>query len=251
MHRINGIIIIFLCPKISKKSGDFSFFCIDIFEFWNGIRNRHLRRFRRTNLIFPGRQPCSVLFCLSIQKQPFTRFIFLVLCGFSAGLCFMIKGFLAFAVLTSAAIPFLIWEKQWKKIFTMPWIPALSATAICIPWEIKIWEKAPDFWPYFIIVEHYNRFFKAKSFEGTGMHPESFWFFIPIVFVGILPWTIHLLSAILGLRDKAFLTKPVYPLQHCMAGIPIYFLLGLFRKAGYLYLAMFFATCSVNCLWVT
>lgn len=132
------------------------------------------------------------------------RLVFLVVCGFSAGLCFMVKGFLAFAVLAAAVAPFLIWEKQWKKLFTMPWIPLLSAITICIPWGIKIWYKAPDFWPYFIIVEHYNRFFNAGSF-GTDLHPEPFWFFIPIVIAGMLPWTIHLPSAILGLKNKPVL----------------------------------------------
>lgn len=147
------------------------------------------------------------------SKQVTERFVFLVLCGFSAGLCFMIKGFLAFAVLSVAVIPFLIWEKQWKKLFTMPWIPAFSAIAICVPWGIKIWEKSPDFWPYFIIVEHYNRFFKAGDF-GTDLHPESFWFFIPIIIAGMLPWTMHLPSVILGLKNKTIFKDPF--IRYCV-----------------------------------
>jgi len=142
------------------------------------------------------------------SKLGSARFIFLVLCGFSVGLCFMIKGFLAFAVLAAAAAPFVIWEKQWKKLFTMPWIPLLSVIAICIPWGIKIWDKAPEFWSYFIIVEHYNRFFKAGNF-GTGLHPESFWFFIPILISGMLPWTIHLPSAILGFENREVFKNPL------------------------------------------
>ncbi len=149
-----------------------------------------------------------VAFYFAYQSKPASaRFIFLALCGISAVLCFMIKGFLAFAVLAVAAAPFLAWEKQWKKLFTMPWIPILSAMAICTPWVIKTWDNAPEFWSYFIIVEHYNRFFKAGNF-GTDLHPESFWFFVPILVAGMLPWTIHLPSAILGLKNRELFKNP-------------------------------------------
>ena len=142
------------------------------------------------------------------SKLASVRFVFLVLCGFSVGLCFMIKGFLAFAVLVIAVAPFLIWEKQWKRLFTMPWIPIMSAIGICIPWGIKMWNKAPDFWAYFIVVEHYNRFFRAGNF-GTDLHPKPFWFFIPILLAGMLPWTIHLPSAILGFKTREALKTPL------------------------------------------
>lgn len=142
------------------------------------------------------------------SKKIIQQFLWLVLCGSFTGLGFLTKGFLVFVVLAISITPFLVCEKKWKKLFTMPWVPLISAIAICAPWGIKIWDKAPDFWPYFIIVEHYNRFFKAGDF-GTDLHPESFWFFIPILLAGMLPWAIHLLSVILGFKNREVFRIPL------------------------------------------
>lgn len=155
-----------------------------------------------------------ISFFLAYQSEKFfKRFAFLVLCGISAGLCFMIKGFLAFAILAVSVAPFLIWEKQWKRLLTMPWIPMLSALAICAPWSIKIWEKAPNFWPYFTIVEHCNRFFKA-SVISTDLHPQPFWFLIPAIVAGMLPWTLHLPSIFFGFKDRQIFRKPL--IRYCV-----------------------------------
>lgn len=53
------------------------------------------------------------------------RVLHLLLCGVFAWLSFMTKGFLAFAVPVIAVVPFLLWQKDWKRLFTLPWIPWL------------------------------------------------------------------------------------------------------------------------------
>ena len=43
------------------------------------------------------------------------RIVLLCLCGFFCGLAFLTKGFLAFAVPAVTLVPYLIWDKKWKK----------------------------------------------------------------------------------------------------------------------------------------
>lgn len=147
------------------------------------------------------------------SKKIVLQVLWLVLCGVLTGLGFLTKGFLVFVVLAISIAPFLIWEKQWKKLFTMPWIPLIIATITILPWGIKIYHQVPEFWRYFIIVEHYDRFMHASKYAGA-LHPESFWFFIPILFVGALPWFFHLPEIVIGLNDKTLFSKPL--IRYCV-----------------------------------
>ncbi len=140
------------------------------------------------------------------SKKITPKFLWLVLCGVFAGLGFLTKGFLVFVVLTISIALFLIWEKKWKNLFTMPWIPLITAIITILPWGINVYYQAPDFWRYFIVVEHYDRFMHAGKYSGA-LHPEPFWFFIPILFVGALPWAFHLPEIIVGLKDKILFSK--------------------------------------------
>ena len=126
---------------------------------------------------------------------------------------FMTKGFLAFAVMALVIGPFLIWNGEWKRLFTLAWVPIIFAVLISLPWAILINEKAPDFWRYFFFVENYDRFFKAA--KTTQFHEEPFWFFIPVIIIGMLPWAIQLPTAIIGYWKSQLFRKPLYKYLGC------------------------------------
>ena len=54
----------------------------------------------------------------------------LLLMGLFAGWAFLVKGFLAFAVPVLVIVPFLLWSKQWKRLFTLPWLPIAGILAV-------------------------------------------------------------------------------------------------------------------------
>ena len=103
----------------------------------------------------------SVTFFLAAQDDTGRgrRVLLLLLCGLCCGLAFLTKGFLAFAVPAVTLIPYLIWDRKWKKLFTMPWIPLVVLLLIAAPWCLAIHRQEPDFWRYFFFEEHINRFF--------------------------------------------------------------------------------------------
>jgi len=149
------------------------------------------------SLFVTGTMVFYYLACM--EKERGRKIGFLIMCGLFCGLGFLTKGFLALALPAVTIVPFLIWEKRGKDILTSPWIPALTALAVSLPWCIRIAVREPDFWRYFIWVEHLGRFASA----GGAQHPEPFWFFIPILIGGAMPWTVLLPAAICGAGKSA------------------------------------------------
>lgn len=108
----------------------------------------------------------------------------LVLCGVCCGLAFLTKGFLAFAVPVITLVPYLIWDKKWKMIFTLPWIPLAVMLLTVGPWCIAIHLQEPDFWHYFFFVEHIKRFFGREK----AQHAQSVFYFLPVFAAAIAIW---------------------------------------------------------------
>lgn len=112
------------------------------------------------------------------------RLMLLALCGICGGLAFLTKGFLAFAVPAVTLVPYLIWDKKWKKLFILPWIPLAVMILVAGPWCLAIHRQEPDFWNYFFFVEHVNRFFGREK----AQHAKSFFFFFPVFAGAIALW---------------------------------------------------------------
>lgn len=143
----------------------------------------------------------SMVFFLLAQDIPVfnrTRFFFLVLLGVSCGLAFLTKGFLAFVVPGLAIVSFLVWERRWRDLLFLPWVPLAAALAVILPWGLAVHLREPDFWHYFVVEEHWNRFF-GKS---EGQHHEPFWYFIPVLAAGWLPWLLLVPAALYFCGNK-------------------------------------------------
>jgi len=80
---------------------------------------------------------------------------------------------------------------SWRRI--RPVKGALLFLALCAPWFIRVSVMNPEFARFFFVHEHFARF------AGTAHHRDGpFWYFLPIMLIGMLPWT---WLAMEGLRD--------------------------------------------------
>jgi 4-amino-4-deoxy-L-arabinose transferase len=122
----------------------------------------------------------------------------LVLSGAACGLAFLAKGFLVFAVLVVIIVPFLMWQREWSRIFRDAWLPLLAATLVILPWGLLIAVREPDFWNYFFWVEHIQRFS-----SDTRQHPQPPWYFALRFPAMALPWIFIIPIALSGLRESA------------------------------------------------
>jgi 4-amino-4-deoxy-L-arabinose transferase len=156
------------------------------------------------------------------------RFQWLAVFGVACGLGFLTKGFLAFVIPIVTIGPFLLWQKRWKDLFTLPWIPFLIAVIIILPWAIMVHLREPDYWRYFIVVEHFERFASPAS---QSLHPEPFWFLVPYLIGGAIPWTFALPAAIKGLRE-AGCRDPLMQYALCWLVFPFFLLSTSEGKLG-------------------
>ena len=133
-----------------------------------------------------------------LEKNRVKCLSWLAATGAAAGCAFMVKGFLAFALPVMAVLPWLIWEKRWKAIFTLPWIPFAVALFVIAPWAILVHRAQPDFWRYFVIEEHFSRF--GFCGETKVEHPHGPFFFVLTLLWGVAEWFLLLPAIAVGIR---------------------------------------------------
>ena len=125
------------------------------------------------------------------ERWNFERTVWLVLCGVSAGLGFLTKGLIAWALPGSALLVWLLWEKRFKTLLWLPWIPLAALAVTVLPWSLAIHRADADFWNYFIVVEHFQRFRDGAE----SQHPEPFWFYVPVFLGTAFPAALAVLPA--------------------------------------------------------
>lgn len=151
----------------------------------------------------------------------------LAVCGIFCGLSFLAKGFLALALPVVVIVPFLAWERRWKDYLVLPWIPAIVALIVALPWSVMIAMQEPDFWNYFFWIEHVERF----THPLAAQHPEPFWYFAPVIIGGALPWTTLLPAATAGLKRVSF-KDPLIRYCICWLVFPFLFFSASSGKLG-------------------
>jgi 4-amino-4-deoxy-L-arabinose transferase len=128
----------------------------------------------------------TLFFLYTDAKTRAAQRCYLFLFGLFCGGAFLTKGFLALAIPVLVAVPYMVLQKRIKDLFVqLPWIPIASALLVIAPWAVLIHRAEPDFWHYFFWVEHIQRFTGASQ----GQHPQPFWFYLPGLLLGALPWT--------------------------------------------------------------
>ncbi len=127
------------------------------------------------------------------QASPSRRLSFMLLGAVAAVLGFLTKG--AVAIVLPAAIIFIwvLWERRPKALFGFPvFLTIICLAALLLPVMWLIEEHNPGFARHFIFEEHIARF---QGTRATQLHPEPFWFFLGVLPLLCLPWTLFLIRA--------------------------------------------------------
>ena len=125
------------------------------------------------------------------------RIAWLVAAGVGAGLAFLCKGFLAFAIPAAVGATHLLWQRRWRELLALPWIPIVVAGLVVTPWALSIHAREPRFWQFFIEYVHLKRALRPDGIH----HPEPWWLYLAILPLLGLCWTLLWPKAVASLRS--------------------------------------------------
>lgn len=137
---------------------------------------------------------CSLLFFITaIKCQDKTRIFYFFIAYSFAGFAFLTKGLMSivFPSMIVGSWIFLLW--RWDLIKKIHLIPGLLLMiAIISPWYILVQQENPAFLHYFFVTQQISRFLS----NGVFNNKTPFWFYLPVVFLGFLPWSVFLIQGI-------------------------------------------------------
>ncbi len=129
----------------------------------------------------------ATLFCfiLGVREPPGARrrWLFYGLYA-SAALATLTKGLIGFLVPGAVMFLWLLVFDQWRRLRPLH-LPTggLLFLVIAVPWHILVAARNPDWARFYLIYEHFERFLLP-----THNRTQPWWFFLPIVLLGLFPW---------------------------------------------------------------
>ena len=113
-------------------------------------------------------------------------YLFLALATLAKG---PVAPFFAFVIIAAFCTLHRDYRLLWRTLAT-PW--ALLFPAVAFPWYIAVQLRNPEFFRVFILEHNLARF-------GTDLyhHGQPFWFYVPVILLALLPWTIFVAQALI------------------------------------------------------
>ena len=140
------------------------------------------------------------------------------------------KGLIGIVFPAAALVLYCAVQRNTRLLHKLEWRTGLAIFfAIAAPWFIIVSMRNPEFAHFFFIHEHFERFLTT-----THKRVQPWWFFVPILFAGFLPWAVALVPAtVSGWRASPRLTAS----QHTFAPLKFallfaLFILAFFSKSG-------------------
>jgi 4-amino-4-deoxy-L-arabinose transferase-like glycosyltransferase len=104
----------------------------------------------------------------------------------SAALAVLTKGIVAVVLPGATLVIYSLWQRDgtaWRRLSIGVGLPGFLL--IAAPWFVLMQREVPQFFDFFFIREHFARF--LTRIEDRY---EPWWFFIPVLIAGLLPWVV-------------------------------------------------------------
>ena len=115
-------------------------------------------------------------------------------CWAAMALAVLTKGLIGVLIPAAALGAYILWQRDWNLLrsLNLRWGLPLFA-AIAAPWFVLAARANPQFLKFFFIREHFQRFLTPIEHRT-----EPWWFFAPVLVVGIMPWLPQAARALVG-----------------------------------------------------
>lgn len=135
--------------------------------------------------------------------QPLSRRLLLYAFYVCAALAVLTKGLIGIIFPGMIIGAWIVLLNEWRllKIVYLP-TGIILFLVIAVPWHIFVQLKNPEFLYFYFIDQHFIRYLTMEA----GRY-KPFWFWLPIVILGFLPWTVFLPQAIYQHFPKNWITR--------------------------------------------
>lgn len=111
---------------------------------------------------------------------------------FFVGVATLAKGPVAPAMAGCIIFSFAALRREWSLLRRTIWIPGVVLYfAMVLPWYIAVQHRNPDFLRIFFLEHNLERFA-----TGRFMHEQPFWYYIPIMLLALMPWSVIAMRAL-------------------------------------------------------
>jgi 4-amino-4-deoxy-L-arabinose transferase-like glycosyltransferase len=95
------------------------------------------------------------------------------------------KGPIGAVIPAGALVFYSLATRDWATWRRLAWLPGLGILiALCAPWFLIVSARNPEFAHFFFIHEHVERFLTTEH-----RREGAWWYFVPLLLLGLLPWT--------------------------------------------------------------
>jgi 4-amino-4-deoxy-L-arabinose transferase-like glycosyltransferase len=102
------------------------------------------------------------------------------------------KGPVAIVLAGVILLIFVAVKRDWRVILESLWIPGIVLfLGVALPWYVAVQLRNPDFFRVFILEHNLGRFG-----QDLYHHRQPFWFYLPVLLLSLLPWTIWSILAV-------------------------------------------------------
>jgi len=158
------------------------------------------------------------------------------------------KGPVAPFLVAIIVLPFLILRRDWTALRLTLWVPGLLLYfAVALPWYVLVQHANPQFVHVFIL-EHNLERYSTNLFQ----HKQPFWYFIPVVLAGVVPWVVFAIAALVRAIRESIARRSSFELFFGLwAIVPVFFFsFSQSKLPGYILPAIpAFAILSAEYLW--
>jgi len=141
-----------------------------------------------------------------------------------AGLGTLAKGPVAVFLAGLIVVAFAALRRDWRLVLRTLWLPGIMLyLAVVLPWFIAVQRANPEFFRVFIL-EHNLARYTTDAFR----HKQPFWYFLPVALLGLLPWTVFVITALVdAVRDWRFSVSEPQGKEDLRTFLALWFLLPI------------------------
>jgi 4-amino-4-deoxy-L-arabinose transferase-like glycosyltransferase len=116
-----------------------------------------------------------------------------LLLGVGVALALMSKGLVGILIPGAVGLLFMLIYRDWRlALRAQPWWTLAALVLLAAPWFVLVSVRNPEFAQFFFIFEHFQRYLSSAGFDRH----QPIWFFLPVLALGVLPWTTLLPGAL-------------------------------------------------------